>query len=72
MIQESLQLATVEPSTRHNTQRLSKLTLQHRSTVANQNRPTQKEKNRSTVVKENGKRLLHSHYGNTHHAYRGV
>ncbi|KAF2603320.1 hypothetical protein F2Q70_00025914 [Brassica cretica] len=46
MIQESLQLATVEWNTRQNTRRRSKLTLQHRSTVDIRNRPTHHMKNR--------------------------
>ncbi|KAF3529511.1 hypothetical protein DY000_02040402 [Brassica cretica] len=46
MIQELLQLATVEWNTRQNTWRQSKLTLQHRSTVAIRNRPTHHMKNR--------------------------
>ncbi|KAF2567576.1 hypothetical protein F2Q68_00025644 [Brassica cretica] len=46
MIHESLQLATVEWNTRQNTRRRSKLTLQHRSTVAIRNRPTHHMKNR--------------------------
>ncbi|KAF2615703.1 hypothetical protein F2Q70_00013361 [Brassica cretica] len=41
MIQESLQHATVEPNTRQNTRRRSKLTLQHRSTVPIKNRQMQ-------------------------------
>ncbi|KAF2615799.1 hypothetical protein F2Q70_00012341 [Brassica cretica] len=49
MIHESLQLSTVEPSTRQNTQRRSKLTLQHRSTMPIRYRPTRQRKNRSTV-----------------------
>ncbi|KAF3554329.1 hypothetical protein F2Q69_00012632 [Brassica cretica] len=46
MIHESLQLATVEPNMRRNTQRRSRLTQQHRSTVAIRNRPTYHMKNR--------------------------
>ncbi|WZY88555.1 hypothetical protein YC2023_045290 [Brassica napus] len=55
MIKESLQHASMEPSTRLNTQRQSKLTLQHRSTIPIRNRPTPQRKNRSTIIKENGK-----------------
>ncbi|KAF3538840.1 hypothetical protein F2Q69_00022999 [Brassica cretica] len=50
MIQESLQLATVEPSTRQKTQRRLKLTLQHRSTVPIGNLPTPHRKNRGLQV----------------------
>ena len=55
MIQESLQLATVELNTRQITRRRSKHTLQHRSTVAIKYRPTGDRKNRSTVVQKIGR-----------------
>ncbi|KAF3539849.1 hypothetical protein F2Q69_00023179 [Brassica cretica] len=55
MIQESLQLATVETSTKLNTQRRSRLTQQHRSTVVIRYRPTDDRKNRSTVVQKIGR-----------------
>ncbi|KAF3489333.1 hypothetical protein F2Q69_00053474 [Brassica cretica] len=55
MIQESLQYAAVELSTRQNTRYRSKLTLQHRSTVSIRYRPTETKKNWSTVVQKNGR-----------------
>ncbi|KAF2550959.1 hypothetical protein F2Q68_00034658 [Brassica cretica] len=55
MIQESLQYAAVELSTRQNTQYRSKLTLQHRSTVSIRYRPTETKKKWSTVVQKNGR-----------------
>ncbi|KAF2591244.1 hypothetical protein F2Q70_00038825 [Brassica cretica] len=50
-----IQLATVEWNTRQNTQRQSKLTLQHRSTVAIINRSTNPRMNRSIVVQMIGR-----------------
>ncbi|KAF2561025.1 hypothetical protein F2Q70_00018149 [Brassica cretica] len=55
MIQESLQLATVEPSTRQTTQRQSRLTQKHQSTVAIRNQPTHYMKNRSIVIQMIGR-----------------
>ena len=55
MIQESLQLAIVEPSTRRNTQHRSILTQQHRLTVAIRNRTTYHRKNQSIVVQMIGR-----------------
>ena len=55
MIQDSSQHATVDLSTRQNTQRRSKLTQPHRSIVPTRNRPTHPKKNRSTVVQTIGR-----------------
>ncbi|KAF3584202.1 hypothetical protein F2Q69_00030865 [Brassica cretica] len=55
MIQESMQLATVERNTRQITRRRSKLTLQHRSIGAIRNRPTHYSKNRLIVVQMIGR-----------------
>ncbi|KAF3582726.1 hypothetical protein DY000_02030731 [Brassica cretica] len=50
MIQESLQLATVEPSTNLTTRNRSTLIQKRRTTQAILNRPMQKKKNRSTLI----------------------
>ncbi|KAF2556425.1 hypothetical protein F2Q68_00014635 [Brassica cretica] len=55
MIHESLQLVTLEPSTRQTTLHRSRLTQQHRSIVAIRNRPTHHMKNQSTIVQKIGR-----------------
>ncbi|KAF3586579.1 hypothetical protein F2Q69_00027411 [Brassica cretica] len=50
MIQESLQLATVEMSTKLNIQNRSRLTQQHRSIVVTRNRLTLPPTHRSTLT----------------------
>ncbi|WZZ77694.1 hypothetical protein YC2023_098266 [Brassica napus] len=56
MIQESLQLVTVELSTNLTTHHRSTLIQLHRSTMHTENRPTHAKKNRSTLIQMSGRK----------------
>ncbi|KAF2578710.1 hypothetical protein F2Q68_00003673 [Brassica cretica] len=73
MIEESLQPATVEMSTKLNIQNRSRLTQQHRSTLVTINRPKLTKKNQSTHIHRSGRMTTPTHYRRLHQtkdAYR--